>query len=226
MLPRKRGLTDQIGKHYPTGRPPRGSSSSPQRDCQTASTFIPVWGWAGGLWRCNPCVTPKPAVAFSGVCIPRSQQLPASGFLGSSSLALHKGVFIQPAVRMGFPEIVDPKDPTFQEHQTGRSICWTSTKSLDADGGGPMATIGPAGALGPCGETQAHNQVLFLGIVLKRSRWVFVEGRCLGGNRLERIKSANQWTSSDPDASVRRSRSWYCPFRINLILKSVAKTNQ
>ena len=114
-LPRKRGLTDQIGKHYPTGRSPRGSSSSPQRDCQTASTFIPVWGWAGGLWRCNPCVTPKPAVAFSGVCIPRSQQLPASGFLGSSSLALHK------------------------------------------------------------------DQVLFLGIVLKRSRWVFVEGRCLGG---------------------------------------------
>jgi len=29
------------------------------------ATFIPVWGWAGGLWRCNPCVTPKPAAAFS-----------------------------------------------------------------------------------------------------------------------------------------------------------------
>lgn len=39
------------------------------RDCQTVATFIPVWGWAGGLWRCNPCVTPKPAAASPGIFI-------------------------------------------------------------------------------------------------------------------------------------------------------------
>lgn len=163
-LPRKRGLTDQIGKHYPTGRPPRGSSSSPQRDCQTASTFIPVWGWAGGLWRCNPCVTPKPAVAFSGVCIPRFQQLPASGFLDSWVLLpsrCTRACLFNRQFGWVFPRSLTPKEPAFQEHQTGRCICWTSTKSLAADGGGPMATIGQAGALGPCGETRAHDQVLF-----------------------------------------------------------------
>ena len=39
------------------------------RGWQTVATFIPVWGWAGGLWRCNPCVTPKPAAASSGIFI-------------------------------------------------------------------------------------------------------------------------------------------------------------
>ena len=40
------------------------SVANPTQGWRTLVPFIPVWGWAGGLWRCNPCVTPKPAVAF------------------------------------------------------------------------------------------------------------------------------------------------------------------
>jgi hypothetical protein len=132
----------------------------------------------GGVIRVSP---QSPLLLFLGSAFhgPSSSLLPDSWVLLPSRCT--RAWFFNRQFGWVFPGSLNPKEPTFQEHQTGRRICWTSTKSLAADGGSPMATIGPAGALGPCGETQAHDQVLFLGIVLKRSRWVFVEGRCLGG---------------------------------------------
>ena len=93
---------------------------------------------------------------------------------------------------MGSPEIVDPpksvpssnvqREAAFAGHPRSR---WLRT-------GGPMATIGQARALGPCGEPKAHEQILFPGIVLKRRRWVSDQGRC--------------WVSTDWDESIKQTR--------------------